>query len=148
MPPKLFRFTQFPKNAFATPLVSHTFKTTIQPGMVVLSEHREPKDPSEPSKAFRLIHFRKKAPANPLESHTFKTKDLKPFRFTHFQKKGRGWVPFSNIQPQTDHPTRSGLWTPVESTGLLKPEMVVPSERSESRDLPSALRYAPEDWLG
>ena len=44
MPPKLFSFTQFPKNASATPLVSHTFKT----------------------------------------------KDLKPFRFTHFQKKGGG----------------------------------------------------------
>ena len=27
MPPKLFRFTHFPKNAPATPLVSHTFKT-------------------------------------------------------------------------------------------------------------------------
>src|SRR5229473_1390217 len=37
--------------------------------------------------SFRLIQFRKNAPANPLDSHTFKTKDLKPFRFTHFQKK-------------------------------------------------------------
>ncbi len=73
--------------------------------------------------SFRLIQFRKNASANPLDSHTFKTKDLKPFRFTHFQKKGRGWVPLSNIQPQTDHPTR----------------MVVPSERSEPRDLPSNL---------
>ncbi len=27
MPPKLFSFTHFPKNASATPLVSHTFKT-------------------------------------------------------------------------------------------------------------------------
>src|SRR5712692_2808949 len=91
MPPKLFRFTQFPKNAFATPLVSHTFKTTIQPGMVVLSEHREPKDPSESCKPFRLIQFRKNMSASPLESHTFKTKDLKPFRFTHLQKKGGGY---------------------------------------------------------
>src|SRR5712692_248742 len=90
MPPKLFSFTHFPKNASATPLVSHTFKTTIQPVMVVLSEHREPKDPSESCKPFRLIHFRKNASANPLESHTFKTKDLKPFRFTHFQKSGGG----------------------------------------------------------
>src|SRR5713101_7263892 len=73
--------------------------------------------------SFRLIQFRKNASANPLESHTFKTKDLKPFRFTHFQKKGRGWVPLSNIQPQTDHPTR----------------MVVPSERSEPRDLLSSI---------
>src|SRR5713226_7150459 len=40
--------------------------------------------------SFRLIHFRKNASANPLVSHTFKTKDLKPFRFTHFQKKGGG----------------------------------------------------------
>src|SRR5712691_11191449 len=40
--------------------------------------------------SFRLIQFRKNASANPLESHTFKTKDLKPFRFTHFQKSGRG----------------------------------------------------------
>src|SRR5713101_8920683 len=90
MPPKLFSFTLFRKNASATPLVSDTFKTTIRPGMVVLSEHREPKDPSESCKPFRLIHFRKNASANPLESHTFKTKDLKPFRFTHFQKSGGG----------------------------------------------------------
>jgi hypothetical protein len=75
------------------------------------------------AKLFRFTHFRKNAPANPLDSHTFKTKDLKPFRFTHFQKKSGGWVPLSKIQPQTDHPTR----------------MVVPSERSESRDLPSYL---------
>src|SRR2546425_11876017 len=87
MSPKLFSFTHFRKNASATPLVSHTFKTTTRTGMVVLSEHREPKDPSELSKAFRLIHFRKNASATPLVSHTFKTKDLKPFRFTHFQKK-------------------------------------------------------------
>src|SRR2546427_8739154 len=51
MPPKLFSFTQFPKNASATPLVSHTFKT----------------------------------------------KDLKPFRFTHFQKKGGGYPHFPPI---------------------------------------------------
>src|SRR6266849_8722074 len=68
MPPKLFSFTHFRKNASATPLVSHTFKTTIQPGMVVLSEHREPKDPSGSCKPFRLIHFRKNASANPLAS--------------------------------------------------------------------------------
>src|SRR5712692_69565 len=35
----------------------------------------------------------------------------------------------------SDHPIRSGLWTPVESTGLLKPGMVVPSKHRESRDL-------------
>src|SRR5712692_675498 len=80
-----------------------------------------------PPKLFSFTHFRKNASATPLVSHTFKTKDLKPFPFTHFQKKGRGWVPLSNMQPQTshlrsslsDHPTR----------------MVVPSERSEPRDL-------------
>src|SRR5713226_8870944 len=58
--------------------------------------------------SFRLIQFRKNASANPLDSHTFKTKDLKPFRFTHFQKKRRGWVPFSNIQPQISN-LRSSL---------------------------------------
>src|SRR6266581_947708 len=40
--------------------------------------------------SFRFTQFRKNASANPLESHSFKTKDLKPFRFTHFQKKGGG----------------------------------------------------------
>src|SRR5713101_3010595 len=96
-PLNLFSFTLLSKIAPATPLVSHTFKTTIQPGMVLLlalryegSEHREPKDRSESCKPFRLIQFRKNVSANPLESHTFKTKDLKPFRFTHFQKKGGG----------------------------------------------------------
>src|SRR3989442_10032203 len=73
MPPKLFSFTHFRKNASASPFVSHTFKTTIRPGMVVLSEHREPKDPSESCKPFRLIHFRKNASASPFVSHTFKT---------------------------------------------------------------------------
>ncbi len=42
-------------------------------------------------KLFRFTHFRKNYPATPLESYTFKTKDLKSFRITHFQKKGRGW---------------------------------------------------------
>src|SRR5216684_7756944 len=80
-----------------------------------------------PPKLFSFTHFRKNASATPFVSHTFKTKDLKPFRFTHFQKKGRGWIPLSNLQPHTsnlcsslsDHPTR----------------MVVPSEHRESRDL-------------
>jgi len=40
--------------------------------------------------SFRLIQFRKNASVSPLVSHSFKTKDLKPFRFTHFQKKGWG----------------------------------------------------------
>src|SRR2546426_7768090 len=44
--------------------------------------------------SFRLIQFRKNASVSPLVSHSFKTKDLKPFRFTHFQKKGWGWRAF------------------------------------------------------
>src|SRR5260370_10866913 len=46
-----------------------------------------------PPKLFSFTQFRKNASATPLVSHTFKTKDLKPFRFTHFQKKGGGWGP-------------------------------------------------------
>src|SRR5713226_5324644 len=42
------------------------------------------------SNSFSFTHFRKNASATPLVSHTFKTKDLKPFRFIHFQKKGGG----------------------------------------------------------
>src|SRR5216683_4913000 len=66
------------------------------------------------SNSFNFTHFRKNASATPLVSHSFKTKDLKPFRFTHFQKKGRGWVPLSNIQPQTSN-LRSPL-NPLAST--------------------------------
>src|SRR5713226_3324283 len=66
-----------------------------------------------PPKLLSFTHFRKNASATPLVSHTFKTKDLKPFRFTHFQKKGGGWVPLSNMQPQTSH-LRSSL-TPLDS---------------------------------
>jgi hypothetical protein len=43
-------------------------------------------------KFFGITHFRKNASANPLESHTFKTKDLKSFRFIHFQKRVGGGV--------------------------------------------------------
>src|SRR5258708_2402036 len=49
--------------------------------------------------SFRLIQFRKNASVSPLVSHSFKTKDLKPFRFIHFQKKGGG-APDSVVQPQ------------------------------------------------
>ncbi|SRR5712691_9675327 len=85
------------------------------------------------SNSFSFTHFRKNASATPLVSHTFKTKDLKPFRFTHFQKKGGSLFP--NIQHRTsnlrsslsDHPAR----------------MVVPSEHRESRDL--SLRLTPLD---
>src|SRR2546427_13123903 len=65
--------------------------------MVVLSERSEPKDLSQmlnkryiAPKLFTFTHFPKNTSANPLVSHTFKTKDLKPFRFTHFQKSGGG----------------------------------------------------------
>ena len=47
-----------------------------------------------PPKLFSFTHFTKNASANPLVSHTFKTKDLKPFRFIHFQKKGGGYPDF------------------------------------------------------
>ena len=52
--------------------------------------------------SFRLIQFRKNVSVTPFVSHSFKTKDLKPFRFTHFQKKGGG--PFRIHQsPVTNH---------------------------------------------
>src|SRR5260370_26022458 len=63
--------------------------------------------------SFRLIQFCKNASVSPLVSHSFKTKDLKPFRFTHFQKKGGGWVPLSNLQPQTSNLCSS--LTPLDS---------------------------------
>ena len=45
------------------------------------------------SNSFSFTHFRKNASATPLVSRSFKTKDLRPFRFIHFQKNGRGRVP-------------------------------------------------------
>jgi hypothetical protein len=57
-----------------------------------------------PANSFRLTHFTKNASANPFVSHTFKTKDLKPFRFIHFQKTG-GVPPFS-IDPDSSMPVR------------------------------------------
>src|SRR2546422_5025742 len=56
-----------------------------------------------PPKLFSFTHFTKNASANPLVSHTFKTKDLKPFRFIHFQKGGgvgglRDWQLFAEDQ--------------------------------------------------
>src|SRR2546422_8210445 len=75
-------------------------------------------------KLFSFTHFRKNASATPLVSHTFKTKDLKPFRFIHFQKKGRGGVRaigarrerrvvLSNLQPHTSNLCSS--LTPLDS---------------------------------
>src|SRR5712691_157107 len=60
-------------------------------------------------KLFRFTHFRKNASATPLVSHTFKTKDLKPFRFIHFQKKVGGGVPFAS-EHQSSNP-RSAVTT-------------------------------------
>jgi hypothetical protein len=40
--------------------------------------------------SFRITYIRKNASANPYGSHISKTKDLKPFRITYLQKKGRG----------------------------------------------------------
>src|SRR2546422_155730 len=56
--------------------------------------HRPPvtshESPVTVCKLFSFTLLSKNASANHLVSHTFKTKDLKPFRFTHLQKKG-GW---------------------------------------------------------
>src|SRR6266852_4414559 len=57
--------------------------------------------PVKGSNSFRFTYFRKNASANPYGSHTYKTKDLKPFRITYLQKKGRVAPPFS-----TGHPAR------------------------------------------
>src|SRR5713226_1325879 len=93
--------------------------------MVVLSERTEPKDlsqmPNKPHiapKPFSFTQFPKNTSANPLDSHTFKTKDLKPFRFTHFQKKV-GWPPCfppdAHLQsPVTNH--KSLHLTPLDAT--------------------------------
>src|SRR5712691_5931569 len=75
-------------------------------------------------KLFSFTQFPKNTSATPLVSHTFKTKDLKPFRFTHFQKKGwklspghrclaRKRIPLSNLQPHTSN-LRSSL-SPLDS---------------------------------
>ncbi len=46
---------------------------------------------------FRMTQFRKNASVTPFVSHTFKTKDLKPFRITHFQKMWGGACARSGI---------------------------------------------------
>src|SRR5712692_6475435 len=60
------------------------------PARRLRSARSYPCAPTFCANSFRLIQFRKNASATPFVSHTFKTKDLKPFRFTHFQKKGGG----------------------------------------------------------
>ena len=84
------------------------------------SARSHPCAPTFCANSFRLIHFRKNASANPLDSHTFKTKDLKPFRFTHFQKKV-GWTPCfppdAHLQsPVTTHRSRA-LYASPDSIG-------------------------------
>src|SRR5712691_2222763 len=72
----------------------------------------------------------------PSESHTYGCCFANPFGITYLQNQGGGGGCPSDFQLQTDHPTR----------------MVVPSERSESRDLPSNLQSAilrteTEPWI-
>jgi hypothetical protein len=118
------------------------------------------------SNSFSFTHFRKNASATPLVSHSFKTKDLKPFRFTHFQKNGRGRVPLvaqasACVGTRYCPSSSSGdsarfelstvdcqlsalsLLTSTLTKTTIRPGMVVPSERSEPRDL--SLRVTPLD---
>ena len=60
-------------------------------------------------KLFSFTHFAKNASANPLESHSFKTKDLKPFRFIHFQKKGGSSVSSTSFASSTSHDKGAGV---------------------------------------
>src|SRR5260370_16839710 len=81
-----------------------------------------------PPKLFSFTHFRKNASATPLVSHTFKTKDLKPFRFTHLQKKGGGSL------------RRAAVVIPSEPEILAGDEG---SQRSERREPQSANHLSP-----
>src|SRR5216684_7889248 len=99
MPPKPFRFTHFRKNAFATPLVSHTFKT---------------KD----LKPFRFTHFQKKgrgwvplsniqpqtsnlcSSLTPLDSALTSKRAAKSFTSNTYKKQGGGeGVPLPHQPP-------------------------------------------------
>jgi hypothetical protein len=106
--------------------------------MVVLSERSEPKDLSQMSnkphiapKLFSFTHFSKNTSANPLDSHTFKTKDLKPFRFTHFQKKV-GWIPRFPPDAHLQSPVypESGRVTNHKSLRLTPSDATLTSERA------------------
>src|SRR6267378_4524736 len=68
-----------------------------------------------PFNLFSFTLLSKNASATPLVSHSFKTKDLKPFRFTHFQKKGGGypWGFPSDFRLLTSSPRFS--LTPLDS---------------------------------
>src|SRR5437899_6628976 len=97
---KCFRFTHFRKNASATPLVSHTFKT---------------KD----LKPFRFTHFQKKgggwlplsnpqphtsnlcSSLTPLDSALTSKRAAKSFTCNTYEKTYRGGVALSNVR----HPT-------------------------------------------
>src|SRR5713226_3336405 len=132
-----------------------------------------------PPKLFRFTHFPKNTSATSLESHTFKTKDLKPFRFIHFQERvvggGAGASPSSRHSPlDMNHcfllsPLYSALTRfPLFNSFRIFAEkrggggeggdnparIVILSERSESKD-PSAtsseygaiLRTETEPWI-
>ena len=76
-----------------------------------------------PPNLFRMTHFRKNASVTPFVSHTFKTKDLKPFRFTDFQKKVGGWgVPRISIfwfrQAASGHRSEAKLESTEQPTNL------------------------------
>src|SRR2546426_12761229 len=103
--------------------------------MVVLSERSEPKDlsqmPNKPHiapKPFTFTQFAKNTSANPLDSHSFKTKDLKPFRFTHFQKKGGGPLGKAVIPtgylPRASEGRAEGTLRPTPPSHLQPPAML------------------------
>src|SRR5260370_2392583 len=70
-----------------------------------------------PSKPFRFTYFRKNASLTPLVSHTFKTKDLKPLRFIHFQKKvGWGQRSSYNSSARCHSPLSADASAPMNST--------------------------------
>src|SRR6266446_2734260 len=85
-----------------------------------------------PPKLFSFTHFRKNASATPLVSHTFKTKDLKPFRFTHLQKKGGGSL------------RRAAVVIPSEPAIFAGDEGSQPSERREPQSANHRSPVCPE----
>src|SRR5713226_764327 len=80
-------------------------------------------------KLFSFTHFAKNVSANPLVSHTFKTKDLKPFRFIHFQKKGGG-LPL--------------ILSPAKGTCHADATLLSKSRPVETGHLPSAANHEPQ----
>src|SRR5712692_9188844 len=110
--PNSFRFTHFRKNASATPLVSHTFKT---------------KD----LKPFRFTHFQKKGrgwvllstlqphPSNlrsslsPLDSALTSKRAAKSFTSNTYKKQGGGEG--VRLCPNTGHESRATIPRPITS---------------------------------